>query len=315
MSRLEMDIQATFDWGVKIILWLQTLSPALDWPFKLLSFLGDEGFYLFLLPLIYWCIDRRTGARLTILFLASAYINSAAKVIAAQPRPFQYDPRVIPLMHAGGGGFPSGHAQHGVVVWGYLATRVRKIWSWAIAGFLIAAISLSRLYLGVHFPVDLLGGYILGALVLTASVMPGPPIEPLLLRQSLAVQVFLALFIPGVMVLLAPAGDGSCISAGAALMGIGAGMAMERRWVGFQTRGSWWKRLLRLLIGIAVSVAIWGGLKWAFSSLEPEPFYRFLRYGLLGFWAALGAPWIFLKLNLAEVNRPDPESRGSFEAE
>jgi len=87
-------------------------------------------------------------------------------VIVDQPRPFQYDSRVKALVHAGGGGLPSGHTQSAVAVWGYLASQVRSRKLWILAGFLMIGIPVSRLYLGVHFPTDLLGGYILGALLL-----------------------------------------------------------------------------------------------------------------------------------------------------
>ena len=69
-----------FDWGIQVILWFQQFSPALDLPFKALTFLGDETFYLIFMPLYYWCIDRRTGARLFFLLLISAYLNAIAKV-------------------------------------------------------------------------------------------------------------------------------------------------------------------------------------------------------------------------------------------
>jgi hypothetical protein len=55
----------TFDWGVQLILWLQRLSPALDWPFRALTFLGEAEFFLILLPLLYWRPCGGSGARLT----------------------------------------------------------------------------------------------------------------------------------------------------------------------------------------------------------------------------------------------------------
>jgi membrane-associated phospholipid phosphatase len=298
-------LSRTFDSGVALILWLQGFSPELDWPFRLFSFLGNEGFYLLLLPLVYWCLDRRTGARLTLLFLASAYVNAFAKVVAAQPRPFQYDPRVIPLVHAGGGGFPSGHAQHGVVVWGTIASRLRSPRAGWTAVLLIGMISLSRLYLGVHFPLDLVGGWVLGAALLLASLRLGPGIETWIVRQRPSAQIAIALVVPGILILLAPGWDRSCISAGSAWMGAGAGMALERRWVGFEVEGSWGRRLIRFVVGFVVSLALWAGLKASLDSLDPEPLYRFLRYGVLGFWAAFGAPWIFLKLRLVQGRETD----------
>lgn len=51
-------------------------------------------------------------------FLIWGYLNSAAKVLANQPRPFAYDHRVKAIVPAGGGGLPSGHTQSTVVLWG-----------------------------------------------------------------------------------------------------------------------------------------------------------------------------------------------------
>ena len=83
-------------------------------------------------------------------------------------------------------------------------------------------------------------------------------------------------------------------------MGISVGMAIEIPWVGFDSGGTGRKRFLRFLVGSAVSVALWAGLKAAFDSFEPEPLFRFVRYGLLGLWISLGAPWIFRRLGLVK---------------
>jgi len=57
-------VASSLDWGIGVVLWFQQFSPALDIPFKGLTFLGDETFYLVFMPVLYWCIDRRTGSRL-----------------------------------------------------------------------------------------------------------------------------------------------------------------------------------------------------------------------------------------------------------
>ncbi|HIE39110.1 MAG TPA: phosphatase PAP2 family protein, partial [Anaerolineae bacterium] len=171
-------MEGILDWGVEVILWCQRFSPALDLPFRLFTFMGEETFFLLLLPILYWCLDRRTGARLTVLFLFSAYINAVAKVVAGQPRPLDYAPnRVRPLWDTGGYGLPSGHTQSAVVVWGYLASQLRRAWLWVVAGLLMVFIPLSRVYLGVHFPTDLLCGYILGAVLLLLYLWLEPGAE------------------------------------------------------------------------------------------------------------------------------------------
>ena len=80
-----------FDSGIAIIRELQQFSPALDIFFKALTFLGDEAFFLVSLPFIYWCLCKRTGARLSVLFLLSAYINMVAKLTAGPLQPALLD--------------------------------------------------------------------------------------------------------------------------------------------------------------------------------------------------------------------------------
>ena len=83
------------DWGVDVVLWFQQASPQLDTFFAAFTFLGDEEFFLVALPLIYWSINRSVGVRLMVVFLLSGLVNQVAKHLAAQPRPFAYDSRVV----------------------------------------------------------------------------------------------------------------------------------------------------------------------------------------------------------------------------
>jgi membrane-associated phospholipid phosphatase len=197
-------VKPFLDWGIEGVLWFQQFSPALDLPFKSLTFLGNLEFFLICMPLIYWCLDRRLGARLLVLFLISAYINSVAKVIADQPRPFHYDSRVRALVHAGGGGLPSGHTQSAVVVWGYLASQAGRRMLWILAVILMVAIPMSRLYLGVHFPTDLLGGYILGILLLVLYLHFGLKVEAWLIQKGIIWQMGLAVSLPILFICVNP---------------------------------------------------------------------------------------------------------------
>jgi len=251
------------------------------------------------MPLIYWSIDRRAGAGLFILLLFSAYLNGVAKVIADQPRPFDYDPRVKALGHAGGGGLPSGHTQNAVVIWGYLAMRYRKMIGWLIAGFLMIGIPLSRIYLGVHFPTDLVGGYLLGVPILILFLWIAPRLENWLVLKGFAWQLVLALVLPILLILLNPAANRYVLSMIAALMGVAAGFVLERRFVRFSCHGLIWKRIIRYLLGVFILFGLWAGLRVAFASLEPAGLLRFIRYMLVGLWGGIGAPWLFVRLNLA----------------
>ncbi len=291
-------MDSLMEWGLQVIAWFQQFSPALDRPFQVFTLLGGEEFFLLLLPLVYWCLDRRIGSRLIIAFLLGVYVNAVAKTLAAQPRPAEYAPgRVKVLWEASGYGFPSGHAQHAVVVWGYLATQARRRWVWALTAVMTVFIPLSRIYLGVHFPHDILGGYAVGLVLLFLYLRLEPGIGRWLGEKGLAWQLGVALAAPLLLILLFTTDDS--VTAGATLMGMSVGFALERRWIRFDSAGPPWKRVARYLLGIAVMMTLWLGLRIVFTGLEPATLFRFVRYGLVGVWGALGAPWAFRHLRLA----------------
>ncbi len=291
-------MQQLMDWGIALILWLQQFRPALDLPFRAFTFAGDELFFLLFLPLVYWCLDRRTGARVTLLFLISAYVNAVAKEFFDQPRPAQYSTQVWAYSDVGGsGGLPSGHTQNTLAVWGYLAAKIRRTWMWIVAGVLVVCVPLSRLYLGVHFPHDLFGGYVIGALLLFAYLRWGERVEQWLARQSLGVQLALVAVVSIPLMLIFPTEDG--VTGGATLLGMGIGFVAQARWIGFEVDGTWQKRALRYALGAVVMIGLWAGLRAAFSALEPALLFRFIRYTLMGLWGGAGAPWVFVRLGLA----------------
>jgi membrane-associated phospholipid phosphatase len=294
-------VETFLDWGILVVLWLQQFSPACDAFFKSLTFLGDKEFYLLFLPLIYWCVDRRTGVRLLFLLLVSVFINSAAKVLVHQPRPFHYDSRVEQIVEAYGGGLPSGHTQNTMVLWGCLAHRFRNKWLWILTGFLIIAVPLSRIYLGVHFPTDIIGGYVLGILLLLGFLWLVPRAEVWMAVKGFKWQLGIAFFVPLVLIFISPAGDRDCLTAVSTLWGFTVGLVLERRWIRFCAAGVWWKRTLRFLLGLVLLFSLWMGLRVGFQGLEPGSMFRVFRYALVGLWCSAGAPWMFIRLKLADT--------------
>jgi membrane-associated phospholipid phosphatase len=296
-----------FTRGIEFNIWLQTFSnPFLDALFKAITSMGDEEFYLILLPLVYWCFDKWLGARLAFLFLLSSYINTGLKDLFGAPRPFQFAPhRVRAIVKAKGYGFPSGHSQGSATVWGYLATQVRRGF-WVVGIGLPLLIGLSRMYLGVHFPGDVLGGWAIGAVCVAFYVWVTPAAARWLSRTALPLRLALAIVIPLILVAIHPTDD--TVKAMATLMGMGAGIALEAQYVDFSARGVWWKRVLRFLLGAVVLSALYLGLKLVFPGEEQvgtlvATVFRMLRYGLLGLWASFVGPWTFVRLRLAETER------------
>jgi hypothetical protein len=286
------------DWGVDVVLWFQQASPQLDTFFAVFTSLGDEEFFLLVLPLIYWSVNRAVGVRLMVVFLLSGLINQLVKTVAAQPRPFEYDSRVAQIVEQGGFGLPSGHTQSAVVVWGFLGTTVRKWWFWVAAAALMVVVPLSRVYLGVHFPTDVLGGYVLGFLVLWLWIRYGERLENWFFDQETIHQLIFITAVPALAMAIWPTED--MVTGGGTMVGIGAGLVLERRLIGFDVAGTLLQRTLRFLFGVTILAGLWLGLRAAFDGAEPAILLRLLRYSIVGFWGAAGAPWMFLKLGLAQ---------------
>ena len=291
-------VEAILQWGLSLIVAMQQVhGPALDNFFRAITFMGEEEFYLLLLPMLFWCVDFGLGARLAIIFMLSLWLNIGLKDLFHQPRPFDFDPTVM-LHSAEGYGLPSNHAQSAVVAWGSIALWGRRPWLWAVAVGLMFLIGSSRVYLGVHFPTDVLVGWAVGVLLLVIYAAVEPIIRESLLKLNIWLQMLLALAVPVALLLVHP-GIYTAMATGV-LAGIGLGLALTRRYVSFSVDGRWWHYAVRFIIGSAVVFALYRGLK-VISPVEESAFYmafHFLSYGLVGVWASLGAPWLFQKLKL-----------------
>lgn len=305
---MEEWLRSLIPWGTEVIVWVQSFSnPTLDTVFQALTFLGNEEFYLILLPFVYWCVHKQIGMELAYLSMLSAWFNSVVKSLFKIPRPS--DPRIRILVEETSPSFPSGHSQGAVVNWGYLAYRFRKPVFWVVAILVMLGIGLSRIVVGVHFPQDVLGGWLIGLVALVIYAWAEPPVARWVAGQRMAIQLALAIAVPVLLIFLHPAdvegyypAEGAITPMGA-LAGFGAGMIMERTWVRFRVDGAWWRRVLRFLLGIAIVAIFYVGLRLI---LPEEMAYgweaglRFLRYGLVGWAGSFLGPWLFVRLGLSE---------------
>ena len=292
-------MEAIWQWGIDLIILIQQVhSPVLDSVFRAVTFLGEEQFYLFLFPVILWCIDYSFGAVLVIFFMLSNSTNIMLKELFQHPRPFDLNPD-LKLSQADGYGLPSGHAQMSVTAWGAIAISVRKIWFTIVAIVLILLIGFSRVYLGVHFPTDVLIGWIIGLILLAIYVITRSPLERWISGLNLWLQLLLAVAVPLILLLFNQTND--AITSAGTLFGISVGLVFARRYVSFGVRGPWWHLVLRFLIGFIVVLALYLGLKKVFppDGTSLGAVFRFLRYALIGSWIVLGAPWLFRLMRLA----------------
>jgi len=319
-------VQTILEFGVRLIVALQGLGAWPTLPSQFFSLLGTEDFFMLALPILYWCVDSMLGMRVAILLMLSTNINAAFKLAFHAPRPYWYSPKVRALATETSFGVPSGHAQNAAVIWGLMAAFLRKWWGWLVALLLILLIGLSRLFLGVHFPHDVLFGWLIGGLILWLALRFWDPVLTWAKKLSVGWQVLMA-FLASLVLFLLPAipfiwlnatnwqppqdwamfaTQALSLSDVATAAGTFFGMLVGLVWLagqgGFQTKGLWWKLVLRYLLGVAGVFIIRYGLKFIFPAGENALayFFGYLRYTVIGFWVTAGAPWTFIRVKLAE---------------
>lgn len=300
--------------GLDIILWFQSWrTDAISALFKPFDLMGTETFYLLLLTLVYWVIHKQAGQRLVVFFLFSAWLNAFAKEIFKRPRPFQVSEGVKPAFTASEYGLPSGHTQAGTTVGLILMREIKRKWATLLLIVFILLMGISRMVHGVHFPQDVLLGWIIGILAVLALYRLDGRLYGFFAGVGsgamLGITLGTAVLLLGLPFLTnpTPAGLSGALTPGAVLVGVIPGLFLESRYVKFGTRGTLIQKSLRYLVGILTALILKEGLKPLLGLMNGHTLYmeallRIVRYFVLGIWLAAGAPWLFIKLKLAERN-------------
>lgn len=307
-----------YEWGLSVIAAVQKIkSPFMTAFMEGVSFFGDPIFYLIVVALMFWCIDSRKGFKLGTVIIFSGALNSAIKQTLQVPRPFVRDPSVF-VVEESGFSTPSGHSQgsasfypvaSSVFVRGKnIINRATRILLATLAPLLIG---FSRIYLGVHYPTDVLLGLTIGFLTATGTLLFWDDVEKKLapLRKSLKI-----LILAFVCLVLNYFCDNDTSMSGLLFGFVGGNIFMNEKHGFDASSGTFTRKILRLVLGLAVVALVYGLLKMLFSFVgwgtEQSELYslcRFIRYCTTGIAASCIAPMLFVRMNLAACSTRSKE--------
>jgi undecaprenyl-diphosphatase len=137
---------------------------------SLITMIGEETIFLAIALLIFWCLDKKRGYIFLLIGFIGITINQVLKLTFRIPRPWVKDPNFTvvesAIEEATGYSFPSGHTQNVVDTFGCIAYGTKKLWLRIASIILILLVAFSRMYLGVHTPLDVGVSLLVGAVLI-----------------------------------------------------------------------------------------------------------------------------------------------------
>lgn len=259
--------------GLEIVQWVQTLRFGLLDALALLLHTANSGlFYVIVIGAIYWMFDKRLGMRMLFALIIVGLLTLLFKDLLARPRPYQIvDSGIIPLVLESSFGIPSGHASTSLVTWGYFAFCMKRRPITIAVVIYVALMGLSRLYLGVHFPQDVIAGWLLGGVVLGLYIAYVEEVVTWWKAQSIGVQLGLPVIV-GILAMLFFIGSIDGLTLAGLLLGLGVAVVIESHYIHFAHVDSLPRRIAQFVLGLIIAVAILEGLDIVFDAIEPPTY-------------------------------------------
>lgn len=282
-----------FNWEVQLMYFLQQhLGPFGTSIISFITMFGDETLSVVILGYIYWAYNKEFGIYLGKNVVVANIINPVSKNFFIRRRPYFDHPQIKCLkapesaadpmdIVQQGYSFPSGHSTNAAVIYGSIASYIRKSGVVIFCSCLILAVGVSRFCLGVHYPTDVLVGWAMGF----ACIWLIPRIERLFPRKW---QFYLAIVCISLLgFLVCDTTDYySCMGL---MIGFFGGNLFEEKYVRFENTASIIEGIVRVIGGLLVYLILNTVLKLPFSKefLESATYAAFLvrtiRYSIVVF--------------------------------
>lgn len=298
---------------MKVLYALESIrTPWLDTVMAAITHLGEETVFMVAALFVFWCVSKRHGYYLLAIGFAGTVLNQFLKLLFRIPRPWVLDSDFTIVesarAQATGYSFPSGHTQNAVGTFGGIARFTRRKWVRAAAIVVAVLVPLSRMYLGVHTPLDVgVAAVIAVALVFALyPLMERSDSRHGVMGAVLAVMLALAVgYLLFVSLYPFPADvDAANLASGVenawkllgATVGMLVGWWLDVRFIHFDTRAVWYVQLIKLVGGLALLLGIRAVLKAPLAAALGAGAGGAVRYGVMVLFAAAVWPMVFAPL-------------------
>lgn len=284
-------------------------TPFFETFFSLITRFGEETVFILLGIIFFWCINKKEGYYLLTIGFLGTIINQFLKLAFRIPRPWVLDSNFNPVDSAVDGAtgysFPSGHTQSSVGIFGGIA-RWNKQPALRIISIIIAVlVPFSRMYLGVHTPLDV-GVSVIIALVLVFGLHPiiQKDTNGTALRIMFAVITVLSLgYLLWVNLYNFPAdidmhnyesGLENAYKMFGCTLAIWLSFELDNRFIKFETKATFPAQILKLLLGLIPVILIKTFLKAPLIALIGNAYIADgIRYFILAAFAGCVWPLTF----------------------
>ena len=320
-------------WCMPFLYFLRDIAnPVLDFLFAIITYLGSETVFLVVAILVFWCVNKREGYYVLIVGLVGTIANQIMKLLFRVPRPWVLDPEFQIVedarAEATGYSFPSGHTQNVCGTFGSIAAFNRKKWLSITLITVIILVSFSRMYLGVHTPLDVIVSLVFASALVIV-------LHPLFKTEEKFKRAFPFIVIGSVLIsfafllyVLLISGDktldsvnyNSGLKNACTLFGCTLGLIVvyfvDTRFTDFKTDGKWYAQIIKLAVGFLIVLGIKSGLSTPLTLLFGNEYVaRSVRYFLIVCFAGVVWPltfkW-FAKMDIPALNRFADKVKSKF---
>ena len=271
--------------------------------FELVTMIGEDVVVIVVIAIIYFIIDKKLAQKILYTTAISMGVNGVIKNLVKIPRPWTTgEVTCVRESTATGYSFPSGHTQTISTYASAFAINLKKKWFSILSVIIIILVAFSRMYLGAHYPSDVIVGALLGV---GFAFLGNFLYDKVANKKSLLLYTCLA-YIPFVIFFLFNADEHSAdfYKMYGLLAGFSLSVLFEDCFVNFSNEGLLWKKIIKTIIALLVALGIKSGVKVLFGLL---PFADItwclllldaIRYCILAFVCLGGLPYIYKKLKL-----------------